>query len=895
MSNIYNVFNTNSENEFSNFLNKLDLNVNELLNLTYIAENSNMPLDSKRNKILELMAGSSTNNYNLCVEQFNKVKKERVLKENNNLTQQLNLNQIMELNELVVNVAKKLKAPNCMQGIFNIIKTKANANVANTFLGMVQQSSVNDSNLKFNTDLQVNGQNLAQIIYNLKNDIEMFINSVECPKEEKKEDSNKKKSDANLNEEKVRKVIPIEQTISSMKNWIQSVRKPESLKTLIQMIDEYMAVAKNNIQINTLAHLKSVAQTKLNKMENINPKIEECLAQQVVSDVCGEDTFNGLLNSLKPTMISITVNKETGECEETCPDCQPVVAAPNMDLVNGVQSVQPLTLSPTAIDAPILKKPDQASVVAAVSALSSHLTDIKSDSRENNIECLQTINTLLGQISTYFNELLSESVDDYSKETFKNYCKQVKTINDLVNIVDSMPNLLGYKKVFHEKLASYVSHLVNSDGWEQQSNTMLATIIDKNVYNYGGVYLDKRMKFISEELDILSIIDSQLIFNAVKKYINDKEIPNDYWDGEDDEELNETFGDGMADPNEESEEEVDNSPLTTGELNYLRRQLPQLNLVKEIYKRNMLTLEGLNDETYNILIKTIDDGFDLLLDKPYLDIPHLVMPSGRIFNLEDYLENFDEELQAMEAPQPEEYWDGEDEEELNEDTVYNHSWYEVEGQKYPKRTKEGVIVDETCSAGATCAANVSGFAKPLGSKPKKRKKPSIDVEMFKESVMNDIPCAIMIENRKNISNVKYKMVDGKGYLYVNEGLVKANTKQSILEAIDDIYNDCLELPVLENFTPYQLEILMEDDMISNTVITPQEKQKQEQELDNEIKANPQLKVGLTDDTSTSVNANQELVGVDDSDIQNKKYIVKDPITGKIKVANSSQIKVMEKQ
>jgi len=31
---------------------------------------------------------------------------------------------------------------------------------------------------------------------------------------------------------------------------------------------------------------------------------------------------------------------------------------------------------------------------------------------------------------------------------------------------------------------------------------------------------------------------------------------------------------------------------------------------------------------------------------------------------------------------------------VDEDTVYDHSWYEVKGQKYPKRTKEGVIIKE---------------------------------------------------------------------------------------------------------------------------------------------------------------------------------------------------------
>ena len=32
---------------------------------------------------------------------------------------------------------------------------------------------------------------------------------------------------------------------------------------------------------------------------------------------------------------------------------------------------------------------------------------------------------------------------------------------------------------------------------------------------------------------------------------------------------------------------------------------------------------------------------------------------------------------------------------VEEDTVYDHSWYEVKGGKYPKRTKEGVIVKES--------------------------------------------------------------------------------------------------------------------------------------------------------------------------------------------------------
>ena len=327
------------------------------------------------------MAGSADGNYELCLEQFNKIKKERILKESS-----LNLNQVMELNNLVVDVSKKIKSPKCMQGVFNIIKTKSNANVANTFLGMVQQSQVNDSNLKFNTELQVNGQNLAQIIYQMKNDIEMFINSFECPTEKKENKKEDNKKSEEINEEKIRKAIPLEQTISSIKTWVDSVHKPSALEELIKMIDEYKAVAKNTIQINTLEHLKSIAQTRLNHMNNGKPKIEECIAQQVVSDVCDENTFDGLLNNMKPTVINITVNKETGDIEElpTAELC--LEPCDNCDNINYPTSFQPMNISPTAIDAPILKKPDQASAISALSALSSHRNCVKSDSRENNIE-----------------------------------------------------------------------------------------------------------------------------------------------------------------------------------------------------------------------------------------------------------------------------------------------------------------------------------------------------------------------------------------------------------------------------------------------------------------------------------------------------------------------------
>ena len=1059
MANIYKVFNTNSDYEFSKFFDKLDLNTNELLNVTYIAENSLYNINDKRKKILEIMAGSANGNYEICLEQFNKNKKERLLKENS--FQQLNLNQIMELNQLVEDVAKKLKAPNCMQGIFNIIKTKSNANVANTFLGMVQQSQVNDSNLKFNTELQVNGQNLAQIIYQMKNDIEMFINSVECPKEEQTEKEEvtenvneeisienriagiynikngsfkilnngqnhnlsienyknglvrygiqknssqemvcyitawneeyawnarrqimKKYNDVNIDKwrleyyvvnnqsfngkkiianydsagnpinEAVRKTIPLEQTISSIKTWVQSVNKPSSLETLIQMIDEYISVAKNNIQANTLAHLKSIAQTKLNKLNNESPKVEECVAQQVISNVCEEDTFNSLLNSLKPTMISITVNKETGDIDNDCisPDC----VEPEISVSKYPEPVQSLTISPTAIDAPILKKPNSAEATSAMTALASHINCIKSDSRENNIEELETINTLLNQLSNYFNSVLAESIDYSQKEEFNDYLYKINSIEELVDIADMvLPDLdSGYRKSLHKKLCSYLGsifpHAEHNNSWNQEPDNIISNIIDDNINGYSA----KRDAFISNELQLLYQINPQKTFNVVKNYVNssysNEKEPDDYWDGE--EELDETFGDGMSDPNEELEQDITNDKLSEEDITYLKNKLPKI--LKDEFSNYSSDENKLKKFVSDVLDNCLYDEYNYLLDKPYIDVEHIKLPSGRIFDLESYINEFNLSLESLE---PDDYWDGEEELDeninseklfknddaiarlqndiikyknilnspkhighdrrtaelqlsyaetklrkllakneqlMNEDTVYDHSWYENDDGNYPEKTKEGVIglpIKETCSAGATCAASVSGFAKPLGSKPKKRKKSSVDVEMFKESINNDIPCAITINSNK----IKYDIFDNKGYLFINEGIIKAITKQQILEAVDDIYNNCLELPIFEGINTYQFDMLMEDDLNTNTIITPQEKQEQEQELDNKIKANPQLKVGLTDDKSSQMIDNQELIGVDDSNLQDKKYIVKDPNTGKVKVANSSQIKIMK--
>lgn len=830
MSNIYEVFNVTNDHELSKVFDKLDLSYNEMTNIDYIVESMNK--DNARTKILELMAGSADGNYEVCLEQFAKTIKKRVLKEESGL----NLNQVMELNQLVELVASKLNAnqQQCLEGIYNIISQKAGVNAAKTFIGMVQQSSVNQSSLKFNTDLVVDGKNLAQVIYALKNEIEIFCNSIK--KEESKKDEVKESVDGysienrlagvynikngsfrelargeqhNLSEQDFKnrlvrygfqdtedgkvcyitawsyadafntrraltKKYPNEnvekwrlewfqngdgswnrplkryveiigkdgqkltESYESYKHIIQELDKAVDdvsdinvLKSIADRVDTLLGRVKNMNEANEIASLKTAIETKMNSLLDVKPSLEECcLASQVAQDVCGEDTFNGLLDSVKPTVINITVNKEDNGilpcvdncCAEPCCDCNDnCCCEPCCDCGDDCAApiVQPMNFEPTAIDAPILRKPNSAEVTSAITALSSHSNDIKSDSRENNLENLQTINTLLGQISNYFNTLLGESFDIGDKITNK------KGLNDEV-----------------------------------------MEITDK--YEENG---------------------------------------------------------------------------------------------KEVYDVKVDLGNG---------IKTVSKGLDA-----------------------KDLEDKNEKIEGL--------WDGEEDEQLDEETVYDHSWFEVEGQKYPKRTKngvEGLPIKETCSAGACCAASVATVpSKPKKAKSKPRKQESFDVSLFKESVRNDCPATLTINNKK----VSYKLVEGKGYLYIDDGIVKTLDKNVMLETIDDVYNNCLDIEILEGFNAYELNILLEDginddmgDIDSVTTITPEEKKEAQTELDNNLAQKPNSKINVvSSENSGEIHQNQEFVGIDDHDESNKKYIVKDPATGKITVADYNQIKIAE--
>ena len=168
------------------------------------------------------------------------------------------------------------------------------------------------------------------------------------------------------------------------------------------------------------------------------------------------------------------------------------------------------------------------------------------------------------------------------------------------------------------------------------------------------------------------------------------------------------------------------------------------------------------------------------------------------------------------------------EEGLDEDTVYDHSWYEVEDGDYPKRTKEGVMIkeedlEETCSCGATgagavCEApdsvasvkkSVSKVTKSACPSKRKHKKVSDDIhsKLFKESILNDMPCEAEVEGHQ----FKYFMNEGKWYLSVDNCLVKTHDKGVMMETFDQIVDEeKVTTSLLEDYSCYEMELLMED-------------------------------------------------------------------------------------
>lgn len=793
MNQLYKLFNVKSDREYRKVMENMDLSPYDVFKIEDIANNG-QDLTEQRQLVLNLLALTTNDNYKFCKNQFNKNNTPRKLKENVTVPQEqsLTLNDIMELNDIIDLVAKKCHNNKmAYQQLYQVVAKSTSKNIANAFFNMAFNAQNTDDNLKFNTDLVVDNQNVAQAIYQIKSLIKSALNSIQEPKKEEKI------NESVLNEDN------FPEAVKNIYALFHSNNNVDDLNKIISMLDNKINVSRSTKEKNFFNSIKTNVIAKLNKLKKDN--VAECLASNVVSTAVEEDTFNGLLNDLaKPTIINITVNKETGNID----DVQSVLNdTPNMDLINGVQAVQPLTLSPTAIDAPILQKPDQASVVSALSALSSHLNDTKSDSRENNLECLQTINTLLNQISSYFNSLLSES--------------KMKINNDGVmelNEADIFEH--NAKPDFTYTFQTPDNHYIEFSGYKLNDNSYDIDLMDED-YNY--ITTSEFTKNGASDNNIKNnIIKMKQNWNLIEKALINK--INTY---------NEDF---------QLSEDVDSKKLFKNDDAIARLQ-------NEIIRLKQKLKEPTSDKKY----------YGVKLSYAETKLRKLLAKNDEI---------------------------------MNEETVYDHSWYENDDGDFPKRTKEGVIiedeeVDETCSAGATGAGNVAMTSRPIG----KKRKLSIGESLLLKFIKEGRDCTSIFDGHHYMLK--------NGYLYKDAQLVKTKNLNEMVEFIQGN----VDLPILDGFLPMHLDMMLEEDVnnpneLSDMDLTPEQrqlKQKQEQDLDTRIDSGTDTKVSVENTDDNKIELNQELVGVDDTDINNKQYVVKNPSTNKIKIVKSSQIKTTDDQ
>lgn len=793
MNQLYKLFNVKSDREYRKVMENMDLSPYDMFKIEDIANNG-QDLTEQRQLVLSLLALTTNDNYKFCKNQFNKSNTPRKLKENVTVPQEqsLTLNDIMELNDIIDLVAKKCHNNKmAYQQLYQVVAKSTSKNIANAFFNMAFNAQNTDDNLKFNTDLVVDNQNVAQAIYQIKSLIKSALNSIQEPKKEEKI------NESVLNEDN------FPEAVKNIYALFHSNNNVDDLNKIISMLDNKINVSRSTKEKNFFNSIKTNVIAKLNKLKKDN--VAECLASNVVSTAVEEDTFNGLLDDLaKPTIINITVNKETGNID----DVQSVLNdTPNMDLINGVQAVQPLTLSPTAIDAPILQKPDQASVVSALSALSSHLNDTKSDSRENNLECLQTINTLLNQISSYFNSLLSES--------------KMKINNDGVmelNEADIFEH--NAKPDFTYTFQTPDNHYIEFSGYKLNDNSYDIDLMDED-YNY--ITTSEFTKNGASDNNIKNnIIKMKQNWNLIEKALINK--INTY---------NEDF---------QLSEDVDSKKLFKNDDAIARLQ-------NEIIRLKQKLKEPTSDKKY----------YGVKLSYAETKLRKLLAKNDEI---------------------------------MNEETVYDHSWYENDDGDFPKRTKEGVIiedeeVDETCSAGATGAGNVAMTSRPIG----KKRKLSIGESLLLKFIKEGRDCTSIFDGHHYMLK--------NGYLYKDAQLVKTKNLNEMVEFIQGN----VDLPILDGFLPMHLDMMLEEDVnnpneLSDMDLTPEQrqlKQKQEQDLDTRIDSGTDTKVSVENTDDNKIELNQELVGVDDTDINNKQYVVKNPSTNKIKIVKSSQIKTTDDQ
>ena len=995
MTTYFDVFNIKTDMQLNNIMNNLDLSANEMFQLDDIV-NDFSSLKEKREKILEMFSG--TNNYNYCRKLF--------LKEDMETPSQLNMNQTIELNELFELASEKFKKVNCSQQFYQMLSQKTSKNFANAFFNMLK-SIPEDSTCRFDPNLTVDGKNFAETIYPFVNELKTFLNS--CKSESKKEEVKENYEIGNKVQGKNNQGTYI---IDSIKDGFYNLRNvydqnrnklyPVSKKTLdeefkllnesietqpdmfggpntyykdgiealdfdnvldamnkvapemdfvddkdvkgkysmifqpkssglelnqkgLKKIKDYLSqrFGKENISIR-LAHsqyapeIKKLYVTFINQIDvqnELNESLEDTLNnfKYYITSSSDKDQLNImkdkleiLFNGSNDTELRNTIsellsmiNSKLNTIKPTIDEC--------CELGNLLEPFKTTVVNITVNDEGCLEDVEKESATNNLKALASHINDKKDCCEENNIENMQTIMSLISSLASFFQKRLCETKINPHLDEFPN----INILNESIN---------EYRKYagIYDLNSDTISFL--------PKNT-----IHYNFINEMDVFKGKVRFGVTEyKNSVVGYICSDTREHVMKvlKKLKKKfsSLPIEYW-------MIEYFEDGKR-----IRMNIDNSGRTIYENK--NDWFPSWKNIK-----NKILKESFNKK-YNDVREELNDIKQDYLNNE-LDVYDAI---NEVDNLIGNKSEAEAIVDSWDDPAKHGLYGITDDEKLDEDTVYDHSWYEVKGQKYPKRTKNGVEISEMCSGGACCAASVGTVPSPVKPKSPKRKhkKSKVDemaLNMFKRHIIEDVNSQI----DANGNHYEYR----DGYFYINGDIARTKSKYKMLESLDEN----IELETLPGFNSEEMKLLedieasgsvgneddnnqnnnsnnnngnnnnnadnnnnqqntnqninqdnlgdVEQNVTQDNDLTPQQRQLKkdtEQVLDQSMNSGSDTEVsvnqGLDNNNDTTNNPTPntnnikyKVIGKDDSDSNNIKYIIQDPNSKQTMVVDATKLRL----
>ena len=1104
MTTYFDIFNIKSDLQLSNIINNLDLSPNEMFALDDII-NGYAPINYKREKILEMFSG--TKNYNYCRKLF--------LKEDMEMPSQLNMNQTIELNELFALASEKFKKVNCSQQFYQMLSQKTSKNFANAFFNMLK-SIPEDANCRFDPNLMVDGKNFAETIYPFVNELKTFLNG--CKSESKKEvnenyvvgnkvqgknnqgtyiidsikdgfynlrnvyDQNRNKlypvSKKTLDEEfkllnedydadKLHKIdIQIAQLENNLKNLEQEEKNSyldqyekmcykldkvrlrklkakreeylnESIETQPDMFGGPDTYYKDGIEAldfdNVLDAMNKVApemdfvddrdvkgkysmifQPKSSGLE-LNQKglkkIKDYLSQRFgkeniavrlahsqyapeikklyVTFINQIDVQNELNESLDDTLNNfkyfITSSSNKKELEYIKDKLQILFNGANdtesrneisellsmidsklnkikptvnecCELSNLLEPFKPTVINITVNDDGCLEDVEKENAVNQLKALASHINDKKDCCEENNLENLQTINTLLGGLVSYFNKRLCESVDRNMENAIESINAQIDDFGsyDDEYVRSRCEEVAEAEGIDAKKLYYYVTNRKWS-AWDKDED------YEELNESYNEKYNDIREELNDIKQDYLN---NELVVydatNAVDNLIGNKSEAEAIVDSWDDPTKHGLYG--ITDDEELDEDTVyDHSWYEVKGQKYPRRTKNGVEIkegIKDWFKKD--------NRKYRIEYGT--NGGWISKDKKQIvgDLTDTLIVTGlkKAERLAKYFDNGEEPrmFHPDEIKQTDKGWNFKYTQEFLDilEKVKNGEMSEEEAKNYfekkglplhqywiylklalPNKKK----VNEMCSGGACCAGAVATVPSPVKPKSPKRKhkKSKVDemaLNMFKRQIIEDVNGQINL----NGNHYEYK----NGYFYINGDIARTKSKYKMLESLDEN----IELETLPGFNSEEMKLLedieasgsvgseddnnqnnnsnnnnnannnnnqqntnqninqnnlgnVEQNVTQDNDLTPQQRQLKkdtEKTLDQSMNSGSDTEVsvnqGLDNNNDTTNNPTPntnnikyKVIGKDDSDSNNIKYIIQDPNSKQTMVVDATKLRL----